>query len=308
MLTGIVNLLLKENNQRGRGFIMSFCKPKIMYVSLLFVVAMMITALGVDIASAHSMFIQSGRHRVDEGKKTPLFFCYGHHFPVDDGVRRNKLASVNVFDPSGQATAIQLRDETCLHSYMVEYDKPGVYVLAAETNPGFYTKWVDKKGRNRSTIKPMSAVVDKASKIEKSLYSKQYAKTYVRCGVSDGLYQAHVGLPLELVPMQDPTTLKPGDVLSLKIFRDGKRYFGSGAWDATYAGFSTESEDLYHPRATASGDTIKVSLDQPGRWFIRYFIKTDATPENKDKYLQQKQTATLVVLVPNERKQPVAHH
>jgi len=192
---------------------------------------------------------------------------------------------------------------------MVEYEKPGTYVLTAETNPGHYTKWVDKKGRDRSTIKPMSAVKGKASKIVKSLYSKQYAKSYVRCGDPDGKFAARVGLPLELVPMQDPTTLKQGDVLTLKVYREGKPYASKGHWDATYGGYSTESEDLYHSGVDVKGDTIKVALDQPGKWFIRYYIKTDATAEKKDEYLKLKQTATLVVLVPNGRKQlQPAHH
>ncbi|MCJ2163357.1 MULTISPECIES: DUF4198 domain-containing protein [unclassified Pseudodesulfovibrio] len=264
--------------------------------------------LGGEIASAHSLYIQSGRFRVSEGKKTPLFFAYGHHFPVDDGVRFNKLAFIRVYDPTGKVTEIAPRDETCLQSHMVEYGTNGTYVLTAETNPGFYTKWVDKKGRDRNSIKPMSEVRDQASEIVKSLYSKQYAKSYVRCGEPDGKYQAHVGLPLELVPVQDPTTLKPGDTLVLKVFKGGKRYFGAGHWDATYGGYSTEAEDLYHPGAEVSGDTIRVSLDQPGRWFIRYYIKTDAVPDKKDAYLQLKQTATLVVLVPNERKPTVAEH
>ncbi len=261
-----------------------------------------------DFAAAHSLYIQSGRHRVNEGKKTPLFFCYGHHFPVDDGVRANKLASVRVYGPDGAVSELTPREETGLQSQMVEYAESGVYVLAAETNPGHYTKWVDKKGRDRSTIKPMSAVKDKASEIVKALYSKQYAKTYVRCGEPDGSYVARVGLPLELVPMQDPTTLKPGDVLTLKVFRNGQRYFGPGHVDATYGGYSTESEDLAFPGGETSGDTLRITLDHSGKWFIRYYIKTDAEPESREEYLQLKQTATLVVLVPNERKTPAPGH
>ena len=34
---------------------------------------------------AHSLYIQSSRYHVSEGKSSPLFFCYGHHIPVDDG-------------------------------------------------------------------------------------------------------------------------------------------------------------------------------------------------------------------------------
>ncbi|MEF2232133.1 MAG: DUF4198 domain-containing protein [Pseudodesulfovibrio sp.] len=260
--------------------------------------------IGAGAASAHSLYIQSGRHRVDEGKKTPLFFCYGHHFPVDDGVRESKLAAIRVYDPAGGITELKPRPETGLQSQMVAYETAGTYVLTAETNPGFYTKWVDKQGRDRSSIKPMSAVKDKAADILKALYSKQYAKTYVRCGKADGAFQARVGLPLELAPMQDPTALKPGDTLTLKVFRDGARYDGPGHWDATYDGFSTESEDLYLPGGDMTGDTVTIPLDRPGRWYIRYFVKTDAPQDKRGEYLQLKQTATLVVLVPNERLRP----
>ena len=257
---------------------------------------------GAEFASAHSLYIQSGRHRVSEGKKTPLFFAYGHHFPVDDGVRANKLASIKVYGPAGQVAELEPHEDTGLQSHMVEYAAPGTYVLTAETNPGYYTKWVDEKGRDRSTIKPMSAIRDKASKVLKALYSKQFAKTYVRCGEPDGKFIGRVGLPLELVPVQDPTALKQGDVLTLKVFRDGRRYTGAGHWDATYGGYSTEAEDQYHPGVEVTGDTIRISLDQPGKWFIRYYIKTDAPEDKKQEFLQLKQTATLVVLVPNERK------
>lgn len=272
------------------------------------VFAILFLLAGGEWASAHSLYIQSGRHRVKEGKKTPFFFAYGHHFPVDDGVRAKKLASIKIYNPAGEIIEFSPRDDTCLQSRMMEYSSTGVYVLTAETNPGHYTKWVDKKGRDRSSIKPMSAVRGEASKIVKALYSKQYAKSYVRCGESDGTFIGRVGLPLELVPMQDPTTLKPGDTLTLKVFSGGKRYSGKGHWDATYGGYSTESEDLYHPGVDVSGDTIKVSLDQPGKWFIRYYIKRDAAPDKREEYLQLKQTATLVVLVPNERRQPRPEH
>ena len=264
--------------------------------------------LCADLGMAHSLYIQSGRHRVAEGKKTPLFFGFGHHLPVDGGVRADKLAAIKVYDPSGQVRSLTPREETGLQSQMVEYDAPGVYVLTAETTPGFYTMWVDRNGRNHHTMKPMSAVMDEAAKVETSLYSKQYAKTYVRCGESGGAFAGRVGQALELVPEQDPTVLKPGDQLSLRVFRDGKPYTGQGHWDASYDGYSTEAEDLYHPGVDVTGDVFRVSLDQPGRWFIRYYIKTDAAPDMEKEYLQSKQTATLVVLVPNERKRPRTGH
>lgn len=277
------------------------------YVAFILVCAMGFVGYA-EMSSAHSMYIQSGRHRVSEGKKTPLFFAYGHHLPVDDGVRSKKLAAIKVYDPAGTVMQFEPRAETCLQSQMVEYELPGVYVLTAETNPGYYTVWKDAKGREHHSIKPMSALKEKAIEFSKSLYSKQYAKSYVVCGESGGQYLGRAGLALELVPQQDPTTLKPGDVLELKVFKDGKPYTGKGHLDATYGGYSTEAEDLYFPGHEVTGETLKVSLDHSGKWFIRYYIKTAAPMEKKDEYLQLKQTATLVVLVPNERKRPAPKH
>ena len=258
--------------------------------------------------SAHSIFIQSGRQHVSVGKSTPLFFCYGHHFPVDDGVRRKKLKSVRVHMPTGNTLDVALRDETCLHSYMVEYSAPGTYALTAETNPGYYTKWIDKKGRERNTIRSMAEIGAKASKILKSLYSKQYAKTYVAAGTPSETFPARVGLPLELAPSKDVFGLRKNDVLELQVYRDGIPYTGEGFWDATYTGFSTEAEDMFFPKTKTSDGKIHLLLKETGRWFVRFFVKTDAAPKDADKYLQMKQTATLVFEVPNERKRPKVGH
>jgi uncharacterized GH25 family protein len=254
--------------------------------------------------NSHSLFIQSSRYHVHEGKSSPLFFCYGHHIPVDDGVRANKLKSVCVHTPSGEIRKINVRNETCLHSYMVTYDAPGTYVLAAETNPGYYTAYIDKKGRKRQTIKPKSTIIDQAKTIERSLYSKQYTKTYVTCEKPSGTFPKRIGQSLELVPVSDLSNLKPGDELILKIYLKGSPYSGEGTWDATYNGFSTQPEDNFYSKTKVSGDTLQILIPNSGRWFVRYFIKVDATGSDIEKYTQEKRTATLVFEIPNERKKP----
>ena len=196
-----------------------------------------------------------------------------------------------------------IRNETGLHSYMVDYDTPGTYVLAAETNPGFYTVYIDQKGRERHVIRPKNVIMDQAREIKMSLYSRQYTKTYVICGSPSPTFPARIGLPLELVPATDITRLKSGDVLELKVFFNEKPYAGQGTWDATYNGYSTESEDTAYPKTTVTGDTVRIPIPLPGRWFVRYSIKTEAQGSEMAQFSHLKQTATLVFQIPNERKQ-----
>ncbi|MEH0021023.1 MAG: DUF4198 domain-containing protein [Desulfobacter sp.] len=253
---------------------------------------------------AHSLYIQSTRYFADEGKSLPLYFCYGHYVPVADGIRGKKLNRVNVVSPDGTTTPITIREETSLHSYMVNYDTPGTWTLTAETTPGYYTVYTDKKGKERHTIKPMAKIMHKASQVHKSFFAKQYAKTYVNCETPSKTFPARTGLALELVPAKDIFTLKPGDDLELDVYLDSKPYTGKGTWDGTYMGFSTVAEDNFYPKTNISGSRITVPLPHTGRWFVRYFIKVPAPEKDKGQYLKMKLTATLTLQIDNERKTP----
>ena len=261
-----------------------------------------------QISDAHTLFLQSSRYTLNQGKSSPLFFCYGHYIPVADGVRGKKLNNITITRPDGAIHQPAIRNETGLHSYPVSYDMPGIWMLTAETNPGFYTVYIDKKGRERHVIKPMSKVRDRAEKIITSLYSKQYTKTYVACDTSSGKDFQRAGLDLELVPVNDLFSLKPGGTLELDVFHNGQPYEGEGTWDATYSGFSTLSEDFFHPRTKTTGSRVSIPVPTAGRWFVRYFIKIDAPESERENYRQLKQTATLVFQIDNKRKTPKETH
>ena len=286
---------------------MMFSKRKLLSLATVAVTAVLYLGLP-SLGQAHSIYIQSGRYHVAQGKKSPLFFGFGHRIPVDGGIRANKLKAIRIHTPTGEVKEVQPRPETGLQSHMVAYDKPGTYVLTAETNPGYYTIYTDQKGRKRHALKPMSAVADQAKEVTRSLYSKQFAKTYLVCDKPSEKFPARIGLTLELVPTKDVSTLKAGETLELKVFYKGRPYNGPGFWDATYNGYSTQSEDLYYPRQEVSGQTVKIFIPRSGRWFVRYFIKIEPQGEDRTKYLQEKNTATLVFQIDNPRKRPKQSH
>jgi len=274
-------------------------KGKILIVLLFFLFT-------TSLASAHSLFIQSSRYKVSVGKASPLFFSYGHHLPVDDGVRSKKLKNIIIHSPKGESQKIKIRNETGLHSYMVKYNIPGTWMLTAETNPGYYSVYTDKNGKEVHAIKPMNKIKDRAVEIHTGLYSKQYTKTYVICKTPSASPPARAGLALELVPTSEIFSLKPGDNLDLKVYFNGKPFNGEGTWDASYNGFSTEAEDMFHPQTPVKGSNISIPIPNSGKWYIRYFVKVPAPEAQKEKYRQMKLTSTLVFQVDNERRIPRA--
>lgn len=255
---------------------------------------------------AHTLFIQSTRYKVSVGKKSPLFFGYGHHIPVDDGVRSEKLKNIIIHSPKGESREISIRQGTSLHSYMVNYNEPGTWMLTSETNPGYYSVYTDKNGKEVHAIKPMNEIKDRAVEIHTGLYSKQYTKTYVVCKTPSATPPARAGLALELVPTNEIFSLKPGDNLDLEVYFNGKPFEGEGTWDASYSGFSTAAEDMFHPKTPVKGSKISIPIPNSGRWFIRYFVKVPAPEAQKEKYRQMKLSSTLVFQINNERRTPKA--
>ncbi len=255
-------------------------------------------------AEAHSLYIQSGRLQVEPGKASPLFFCYGHHFPVDEAIQGSKLTFVRVMAPDRSVTDVRPRDERSLQSHLVQYDQPGTYILTAESTPGYFAMYVDKKGRERHSLKPLNTFADDAREIRSSMRSSQWAKTYVFSGKPSEPVPEPVGLPLELVPAANLAGLKTGENLAFQVYTNNEAYTGEGVWDATYSGFSTEAEDMYIPQTKATDGKFVVPVDQAGRWFIRFFSKTPAPETKKAEYLTEKMTTTFVFEVRNERKRP----
>ncbi len=257
---------------------------------------------GASSVSAHTMYIQPSHFQVHKGKSSPFFFCYGHRVPVDDGIRAKKLQKVMVIPPKGEARTIALRDETGLHSYMVDYNMPGTWMVAARTTPGFYTVYVDQKGREHHVIKSLDHVKDKAQKIIMSLFVKQYSKSYVSCGEPSKGPMPAAGLALELVPVNDLFSLKPGQTLEVEILKDGKPFDGEGAWSATYNGFSTGMGEMYYPSAKLKGSRFSMVVDHPGRWFVRYSTTQKAPESKKDQYHELKLSTSMVFQVETQRK------
>jgi hypothetical protein len=92
---------------------------------------------------------------------------------------------------------------------------------------------------------------------------RKLMKTVVTVGDApvDGSAAEPVGLALELVPLANPSTLRAGDTLRLRLLRDG-RALGGLAVAATHAGAARRFETT-----NAEGE-VAFTVDRPGPWLF----------------------------------------
>lgn len=139
----------------------------------------------------------------------------------------DKLLELNVLDRDQQTISLLLGiTTTSLDGMPVLLTQPisqssegGIVLLSARYDNGY---WVKTSSGYRNTSKRQVAGA------EDSLYSMKFAKAVVHIGSgASDLYRLVVGHRLELVPLNNPFLLKPGETLSIQVYFDGKPLPGS---------------------------------------------------------------------------------
>lgn len=108
--------------------------------------------------------------------------------------------------------------------------------------------------------------------------STKNPKTFVRVGdpKNDTSRKEPVGLPLEIVPEKDPTTLRAGGELSVRVLRDGVPFAGLPL-NAVSAG-----EKKGETQTTDDAGRATFKLNKAGRWLLRGVEAHKATAAGLD--------------------------
>lgn len=229
--------------------------------------AVLLLALAPCMASAHDTWLLPDRARVARGEGLGFGLTSGMGFPAwESGVSPDRLVTRNL-RLAGRTEPLGT--------------KAGDKFLAlsgAAATEGVATAWIATRPRTLSldphqadeylaeigatdSIGPLWKKSGQKTWVE--TYVKQ-AKTYVRVGeAADGSWGEPVGLGLEFVPEADPTRLRVGDALTLRLLVDGKPLadFSVGAVPAAPAAARMLRTDAL--------GRVTVTLDQAGPWMLR---------------------------------------
>jgi len=102
--------------------------------------------------------------------------------------------------------------------------------------------------------------------VTSGLYEK-FSKAVIRGNTADSSYMQPVGHLLEIVPLQDLTSIQPGNEVQFKVLYNGQPL--ATEVYATYDGFSTRSNTYsYYSNSDENGETA-VKITSSGTWMVR---------------------------------------
>ncbi|MFO7752069.1 MAG: DUF4198 domain-containing protein [Desulfobacteraceae bacterium] len=255
---------------------------------LVFSLLLMITAAGS--AFGHTLWLNLSDHYphfYDKfGAGTHAYAGWGHRYPVDGFLEFSALESYALVGPGGKKHKLTPNPGGLLATD-IKMKNPGVYFIGAVKKPGFYTMY-ESGGRIHHKTAPKTGL----DNVVLSVYYEEYAKSLIDTGNSEKSdLKRQLGHNLEIIPLENPKNIEPGDKFPVKVMFEGKpakfvQVLG------TYSGFAANDDFAFATKTDQNG-VARVRILHRGHWLLKAWKKVPAGPDYRDKCNRMSYSATL---------------
>lgn len=245
-----------------------------MCVLALVLTGVLVTATAV---SAHDFWVVPDAFGVAAGRAMTIRTVTGTKFPTSESaVAPERIAEARILaaDASGDEP---LRDYAVSGKSLVIQHRPagdGERVIAVALAPTTRRMTADAFARYLR----LEGAADLADRFLRdgplpqdsvAMRSTKYAKTLVTVGTSGPrAFTRAAGHPLELVPLDDPLSMRPGETLAVRVLANGHAVTNA----VVHAGRAADAGEVATPDLTLTTDAngvIRLPVTRAGLWNIR---------------------------------------
>ena len=224
----------------------------------------------------HDLYLRPRTFRMTPGKAGVVEFHNGETFPKSQVPPvLERLRGTKVLYPNGEQplTGLRILGKAGVGSYKAP-ESPA-FLVVANTEPNFIELPSQKfeeylAHESLVSISEWRKANGEADKGGREIYSK-YVKAILHTGAPDQFVTKPVGQAIEFVPMVDPSSLKPGDRLSVQMLFRGMpaANLHVEASSAASAGGAVKHRQLGR---TDQAGKIEIPLDVPGMWKLHAIL------------------------------------
>ena len=253
-------------------------------------------------ALAHEFWLQPASYRVTAGAAMPLRLLVGENFTGETWPRPTRRVRRFVrLGPGGPADSTDLRPALLADSLapLLRCPTPGTQLLALVSQPAFielpaaqFTAYLRDEGLGPA-LRQREEAGQTATKPGREAY-RRCAKALVLAThgpaarllppAADTVFSRVLGLPLELVPEQNPYRLRPGAALTVRVLAQGQPVPGAlvQVWQAGATGAAQQSAaPAVRHFATHTNAQGRVLLRLPGAGpYLLATVRMEAAPPN----------------------------
>ncbi len=252
-------------------------------------------------AAAHGLWINLNESYAHPPGHALITLGWGHSVPLDDLlVSGHGVISLEAFDlyapdlkrtalekpspkqfevvPAAGGLTVEKGDLAVRKLTLTDKTVAGTYQVACQSEPTFFTMYLDGKGKRKMAPKPMDAI-EGAKQILASFKYQSFAKAYT--AVKKWTAPKPLGHALEIMPAGDLSDVHAGDLVSFEVTFNGKPV-SSGAQGMYYLTATSNTfggPDGFFLSAYLMGGKAQLRLPTAGPWVANVYIQQQVKPE-----------------------------
>ena len=230
----------------------------------------------VAVAGAHDMFLKPSEFFVAENSSVLVRVLNGTFSKSENSIARARLAEVSIVtteDGRVRVDTTQWGVAGDTSTLMVTTRATGTYLIGMSTKPSI----IALKAKDFNAYLTEDGIPDvlaarrrngELAKDATERYSKHVKALIQVGGARTDSYSAALGYPAEIIPLENPYTLRRGTSLQLRTLVDGKPV----ANQLVQFGGRTPTEGRIEQRSarTDSAGVVKVPLRLAGTWYVKF--------------------------------------
>jgi len=228
------------------------------------------------VAFAHDMFLKPSQFFAAENSSVLVRVLNGTFSKSENSIARTRLADVSIVTSSDgrfRVDTSQWGVAGDTSTWTVTTRGAGTYVLGMSSKPSI----IALKAKDFNAYLTEDGIPDvlvarrkngELTKDARERYSKHVKALLQVGGARTDAYSTALGYPAEIIPLENPYTLRRGTSLRIKTLVDGKPV----ANQLVQFGGRTTTEGRIAQRSvrTDSAGVAKIPLRQPGTWYVKF--------------------------------------
>jgi uncharacterized GH25 family protein len=225
---------------------------------------------------AHEFWLSPINYKIEKGESINVNFYVGEGFVGENWANKVKrLATFVLYSSKNKETDLttKAKADTLSHA-KVQFKKEGTHLIAMTSLPSFieleaekFKAYLEEDGLENILLKRKNEGMENQS--AKEFYSR-CVKTLIQVGTkTTDIQQKIVGLPLEIIAIENPYNLKIEDTIQFKIFFHGKPLSKGMVkiWNRPSKMSKSEAVKCVNVSPDNEG-IVKVKLQNDGEWMI----------------------------------------
>ncbi len=214
-----------------------------------------------NLAFAHEFIVKPDAAAAAKGESVGVQVQAAHVFMVSE--EAESVRDVKLQMRQGETvTDVALSPEGTYLFGTATLAKDGPALLSATRLPQLWSDTTEGVlAGDRAALEAQGKKVLSVGRYEK------FAKALINAAAADTLYKEALGQPLEIILLDNPANIRPGDAIRCRVLYRGKPL--AATVSAVYDGYSKDADVYASETKTDANGEAAIVMTKPGLWMLR---------------------------------------